>query len=262
VFKAIVYPISIALIALALLPCCAPLTVQPPAPPLRPHEIDDRVSLFKEQQDHVTAFVSSGRLIAETEDSTSEANTLIIATKNPFKVKIEVTHSWGRDLFHVLVKGEEVHILSFREGRYYSGTIESLGSWQYFPRGMNHNQIWSFVRGYPLLPKFARALSLKGNQITLLNDKDETFQVIDFHPQSPLPRSTVFSQNGAKLHFSHFEKDGTFQYARTVKLADQEAGTTLLLKTKQVIFNQTIPEGIFQLEIPPDYEKHSLTGSP
>jgi hypothetical protein len=210
----------------------------------------------------VTAFFSSGRLEVKIEDSESEANTLIIGTRNPFRIKIEMTHRWGRQLLHVLIDERGLHILSFPERRYYYGPIEGLGSWKYFPRGLDRDHLWAFVRGYPVLSKFDRAVSLKGNQITLLNEKDSPLQVIDFHPGSHLPRSTAFSGKEATLRFSRFEKDGPIQYARTVKLDDSKTETTLSLKSKQMIFNNAIPEKIFKLEVPSDYERRPLTSSP
>jgi hypothetical protein len=173
-----------------------------------------------------------------------------------------MTHRWGRQLLHVLVNERELHILSFPERRYYYGTIESLGALKYFPKGLDRKQLWTFVRGYPVLPEFNRAVSLKGNQITLLDEADELLQVIDFHPQSHLPRSTAFSGKDAKLHFSRFEKDGPIQYARTVRLENPKAETALSLNAKQMIFNNAIPEEIFDLEVPSDYERRPLTTSP
>jgi len=260
--KSIPNHLALFLFAPIFLQCCAPLPVQSPAPPLSPQEIEHRISGFKDQQDRVTAFFSSGRLNVKTKDSESEANTLIIGTRNPFRIKIEITHRWGRQLLHILVNERGLHILSFPERRYYYGPIESLGSWKYFPRGLDRNQLWTFVRGYPVLPQFDRAVSLKGNQITLLNERDKPLQVIDFHPQSHRPRSTAFSGKEAKLHFVRFEKDGPIQYARTVRLDDFKTETTLSLNSKQMIFNNAIPEEIFKLEVPFDYERRPLTTSP
>ncbi|MCP4668686.1 MAG: hypothetical protein GY849_20270, partial [Deltaproteobacteria bacterium] len=96
--KSIPLYLALFLLAPVLLQCRAPLSVQPPAPPLSPQEIEHRVSEFMDQQDRVTAFFSSGRLKVKTKDSESEANTLIMGTRDPFRIKIEITHRWGRQL--------------------------------------------------------------------------------------------------------------------------------------------------------------------
>ena len=158
--KSIPNYIVLFLFALIILQCRAPLPVQPPAPPLSPQEIAQRISLFRDQHELVTAFISSSRLKVKTRDSELEANTLIIGTRNPFRIKIEITHRWGHHLVHVLINEREIQILSFREGQYYYGPIESLGSWKYFPKGLDRNQLWAFVRGYPILTQFDSAVSL------------------------------------------------------------------------------------------------------
>ncbi len=245
-----------------LLQFCAPVSVQPPAPPLGPHEIEDRVSGFRDQQDLVTTFFSSGRLEVKTRDSESEANALIIGTRDPFRIKIEITHRWGRHLLHILLNEKGLHIISFPERRYYSGPIDSLGSWKFFPSGLDRNHLWALVRGYPVLSKFTRTVSLKGGQITFLNGKDESLQVVDFDPQSHLPLLAAFPEIGISLHFSRYKKDGLIHYAQSVKLDDSRAETTLLLNSKQVIHNKSISEEIFELQIPSDYEKLTLVSPP
>ena len=95
-----------------------------------------------------------------------------------------------------------------------------------------------------------------------MKEKDKPLQIIDFHPLGRLPRSTAFSGKEAKMYFASFEKAGPIQYAGTVKLDDSKAGTTLSLTSKQMIFNNAIPEEIFKMEVPSDYERHHLSPSP
>jgi len=249
-------------LCLALFQCCAPVLVQPPSPPLGTRKIAHIVSTIKEQERLVHTFVSSGRLMVEKNGSESESNILIVGTRAPFRIKIEVTHPWGRPLLHFLINETGLRILSFAEKRLYHGHLGSSDLSSFFPGNLEPNQIWAIVRGYPILRKYSRAVSLRGNQITLVNGKAETVQVIDLYTENNLPCLISFPDQGIRVSFSGLENENHIQYARRIRLDDPKDKTTVELKLKTMVFNDAIPKSVLELEMPPDFKMIPLQPLP
>ena len=241
-------------LCLLSLQCCSPLLVQAPSPPFAKQQILDILSCLEEQEASVRSFFSSGRLVFNQNGSESDANILIAGTRDPLCIKVEITHPWGQPLIHILINETKLYIVSYHEKRYYFGLLEDLCSLRVFPAPLEPDQAWSLVRGYPVLRKYDRAVSSKKNQITLLSGTEEAVQVIDFYPESNLPRLVSFPGRDTMLSFSDFQNECKICYARDIRLIDPETGEMLLLELKQMVFNKSIPEAILRLEIPPDFE--------
>jgi len=236
------------------LPCCAPVSVQKSSRPFGPEKISDLVSMSRDQERQVHALFSLGRLTIKRRGSEAELNTLAAGVRDSGKIKIEITHPWGRPLLYLLLRERRFQILSFSEKRYYSGYLGSLEPSGVFPGTLEPDQIWTFIRGYPVIREHNRAVSLKENQITFLNTNGEYVQVIDFHPQSRTPCSVLFPEQDIRLTFSDFKNEDGIFYARKVGLSDPRTGSDLTFDLKQVVFNKAIPEEIFQLEKPEGFE--------
>lgn len=247
-------------LSLILFQSCAPVFVQPPSPPLVPQEIAYIISNISDQEKQVHSFFSTARLIYNKDGSESESNILAIASKNPFRIKIEITHPWGRPLLHVLINRSRIQVLSFPEKRYYTGQLGDPGSSKFFPGRLAPDKVWAFLRGYPILLKHKRFLSIKGDQVVFFNGNDEVIQVIDLYPDSDNPRLISFPEEGIRMLFSDFENDNDIYYARKTKLDDLKDKTTLTFKLKQIAFNKSVPETIFCLKIPAGFKKFPLNG--
>jgi hypothetical protein len=246
--------IQISLLVLFLFQSCAPIPVKPPPSPYGYQEIARIISGFREQETRVDTFYSSGRLTVKAKNSESGSDILIVGSKKPFKLKIELTHAWGRPLLHITIHDSELQILSFTEKKYYHGQLGTPGSLKFFPARLDPDQAWALLRAYPGLRKYSRAVSLKGNQITLLNGKAEPIQVLDLYSEGTLPRLVSFPEQDIKVSFSDFESASGLKYARKIRLDDSKTETILVLKLKQMVFNKTLPESIFNLEKPKDFE--------
>jgi len=249
--------ILIAGLSLVILQGCAHLYVQTPSLPLNQEEIARFISSYKEQERLVNTFFSSGRLVFLERDSESDSNILVLGKRDPLRIKIEITHPWGRPLFHILISDDTLHVLSFPEKRYYLGPIESAGPAWFFPASLGPDQIWTFARGYPMFPEYDRAISLRGNQITLLDGEEKPLQVVETYPESTLPRLILFPGQGVSLSFSGFKHDERIYYARKTRLEDPGTESALVLNLKQMVFNKPIPESIFQMVIPANF-KHEI----
>ncbi len=239
---------------LLLLSCCARVAITPPSPPLDHQAITGIVSAFKKQGVAVRTLFSSGTITLDIKGSESEATVLIVATRDPSKIKIEITHPWGRPLLHILIKGSSLEILSFTEKRLYSGQIGTHDLSRLIPVPLSPELLWALARAYPVLLKYNRVLSLKGNQITLLDQRGDKIQVIDLYPESDLPHRVSFCQQNAEMTFSDFQNNGSIRYAKEIEMNSPENNARLALEIRQMIFNKPVPKAIFRLETPLDFD--------
>ncbi len=239
---------------LLLLSCCARVAITPPSPPLNHQAITGIISAFKEQGVAVRTLFSSGTLTLDIKGSESDVTVLIIATRDPSKIKIEITHPWGRPLLHILIMGSSLEILSFTDKRLYSGHLGTHDLSRLIPVPLSPELLWTLARAYPVLLKYNRLLSLKGNQITLLDQRGDKIQVIDLYPESDLPQRVSFCQQNAEMTFSDFQNNGGIRYSKEIGLNSPKDNARLALEIRQMVFNKPVPEAIFRLETPLDFE--------
>ncbi len=255
------FPINIfiaALPVLLLLQSCAPVSVRPPSRPIDKAEIVYMVSSFREQEARVNSFFSTGRIIFHENDSESEANILVVGSKSPLRVRIEITHPWGRPLFQCFVKGRKFFLLSFTEKKVYVGLQGSVPPGGFSPGRLEQDQLWGILRGYPVPCDEGRVASLKGNQIIFVDHEEDPIEIIDFYPQNNFPRLVSFPEKGISVEFSEFGDLEGIQYARIVRLVDSLSGTVLELRLGDRTFNKPIPEDLFNLKIPAGFQKVML----
>ena len=212
------------------------------------------VSRLREQEDLVYTFFGSGSLMVESKGSETESNVLIAGTRNPFKIKVEIVHPWGRPLLDILIQDSKINILCYPEKRVYRGPVKSLAPSRFFPGSLDPDQIWSFLRGYPVLRRYDHAIPLKENRIAFLNREKEIVQVIGLYKESDLPRFISFPGQGTKTLFSDYETRNGIYYAHTIRLDDSGNETMVELGLKEVVFNEPIPEAIFAQKVLPGFE--------
>ncbi len=241
-------------ILLLLLSCCAQVVIPPPSPPLDHQAITGIISAFKEQGVAVSTLFSSGTLTLDIKGSELDATVLIVATRDPSEIKIEITHPWGRPLLHILIMGSSLEILSFTDKRLYSGQLGTYDLSRLIPVPLSPELLWTLARAYPVLLKYNLVLSLKGNQITLLDQREDKIQLIDLYPKSDLPHRVSFCQQNAEMTFADFQNNGGIRYAKEIGLNSPEDDARLALEIRQMVFNKPVPEAIFRLETPLDFE--------
>jgi len=222
--------------------------------PLGDQDVEVILSNMKEQERKVSSFFTSGGLSMKDGNVDSEAHVLIVARRNPFRIKIEVTHPWGRPIVHILIDGTRLQVLSFPDEKLYVGNFTPEALSKFLPGDLDLDLIWAVLRGYPNLQAHHRTLSLKANQIRLFNEKGKAIEIIDLDPESQHPQMVFFPERDMSLVFSAFQEVNGVLYARKVKVEDLEKKRHLVLRTQKRVFNTTIPEQVFQIEKPPAFE--------
>lgn len=239
---------------------CAPVAVKVPSLAFNDLEIRDILLSIKTQNDAVHDFFSSGRIRLKGPDSELEANVLILGTRDPFRLKIEVTHFWGRPVSHILITKTRLQILSFREKKYYYSQLSGPDHLNLLPMPVDMDMLWAMGRGFSVLSRHHGAISGESNLIFLLNETGNPIQEFEFYPGTDLPHQVSVPDQGLKLTFFDYINQNKIQYARKTQIHDLKSGKSLALNIKQIVFNRPMEESIFELSVPPNFE--TIPGNP
>jgi hypothetical protein len=226
--------------------------------PLGDRDKEVILSRIQAQEGKVFSFYTSGGLSLQDRDWESESHVLIVGNRNPFKIKIEVTHPWGRPMVHILIEERNLQVLSFIEKKLYLGAFTPETLSKFLPGELNAHLVWAVLRGYPHLLSYHRTISMKPNQIRLLDEKRKVIEIIDLYSESKLPRMVFFPEKNMGLGFSDYQEIDGIYYARKVKVEDMGGKSNLMLRSRKMVFNKTIPQEVFHLEKPPSFSTHYL----
>ena len=249
--------------------CCSPLTVKPLAPALDEESVTSLVSDFRAQEEKAKTLFFSGTLTLKEQDVENSVQILMIADATPRagtddragtgacpygRMKIEITHTWGETLIHMLIEGQRLDILDFTEKRFYRGRLKSNRLSERIPVPLNHCLLWSLARAFPVLLKHQEAASFAGNQITLLDSEGEKVQVFELYSSEPFPYKVSFCKENAVMVFSDFEDEDGILYARKVAFHGPDHKVGLAIEIDQMRFNTSLPEAVFSMEALRDFK--------
>lgn len=211
------------------------------------------ISRLREQGEKIVSFQGVGRLRFKEGEEESESNLFAVGCK-PFKVRLEITHPWGRPLSHIVVDEENISILSLTDNKFFRGPSSHLNKKKFFLFGLDLESAWKILSGrIPILPHF-RAVSLKPNKITLYDRQGEVVEIISFFPGPLLPRSVYFPKKGITIMLSKFKEGDPGPYPLKIKIVKGDEDQLVEIRYKNLYINRAIPEEIFQLTPPPDFE--------
>jgi hypothetical protein len=245
---------------------CSPLTFKPPAPPLDEETVRSIVSAFAKQEKAAKTLFFSGSVTIKDRRSENSAQILMIAdVKNcPFeknraflpcgRIKIEITHTWGKSLLHLLVNGQRLEILNFNEKRFYQGTLKSSQIASLLPIPLNRAIIWSMARAFPALLAYSRATSQKEGEITLADASGAVVQVFHLYSGEPLPLRVLFTKENAEMVFSDYDEEDGILYAKKMRFHSLTQEISLAIEIDQMKFNVQIPETVFEMVPPHDFQ--------
>jgi hypothetical protein len=221
-----------------------------------PYDAADLISRMLDQEDMVSSFYASGTVLIKGWAWQSEADLLIAGTRDPLKIKIEITHPWGKPVLHILIDNNRLEILSFDEKRIYIGelTAESLSNFFLPGEFCDHNLIWSVLRGYPHIAEYDRVVSSGMYRINLMNREGMDIEIIELYPENLLAKRVLFPQDSLDISFSGFKENDGINYAEEVTINDINGRKDLTIKTSKMVFNKPVPDQIFILEKPATFE--------
>jgi outer membrane lipoprotein-sorting protein len=235
---------------------CALLYRIPPQPPLPPAKVNMVVSQIQEQEEKVRSFFWDGRLILKEGYWEQESHILVAVTKEPRRIKIEITDPWGRPVVHILLDGKTLTALSFSERKVYVGEVTSETISKVFPGHLDPMMIWDVLRAYPSLRPCHHPVSQKADELSLVDDNGKEIQILDLDPENLQPRLVSFPGRTTWLAFAGFREDEGVIYAQEVKVIQGELNLTI--RHEKMVFNKPIPKPIFTLDAPPGFETADL----
>lgn len=244
-------PFVLGLIWLLALSGCAPLLFKKP---LSDQELGKVVSLLKAQEEAANTFFTTGQMVVKDWYWDQEANTLIVGTRIPLRLRIEITHAWGQPILHLLVFGKTFKALSYGEKKLYVGDLTPGALSKFFPADLDADLIWGVARGFPKLQLDGRVVSRKADQVSLLDRNGNEVEITDLYPESGLPKQVSFPERKVAVGYADFRQESGILYAGEVRVTQMEGTRNLTLKNGKMVFNKPIPDEIFRMEIPPGFE--------
>lgn len=219
----------------------------------------DAVAVLKagleEQRDRVRSFFSAGRLqVKGWQGRDVEAAVFSAWTASPRRIKIELTHSWGQPMLHLLVDGEVFRLLSFGERKLYTGPFTGRSLSKVLPGEMDPDLIEDLLRSYPVVEPGLRALSKEPHQISFYGAEGEERRTIKFDRHTLRPAEVVVPYRSIRLVFGDFQSVEGLHFAREAALVHVLGGRRLVRQVDTMVFNRTIPDPVFTLQAPPGFE--------
>jgi hypothetical protein len=210
------------------------------------------------QERLVTSLVAGGKLTVKNWYWEADTDVLLVGTKEPFRIKVEIVHTWGQPILHILVHEGRLEVLSFRDQKLFVSPFTPQALSRFFPGDLDPLLIWTVLRGYPVLRAYDRATSAKAHQVKLLDRDGKAVEVVDFLPDTHLPQRVYFPDRQIKLEFSEFqERDGVL-YAAKVDIDPSDGGKRVRLDIQQMVPNRSVPEEVFALQVPPTFQIQRL----
>ena len=232
---------------------CAPLVPYPPTPPFSQKEAARLIASLKTQGDEVTSFQGIGKLRFKDGEQESEANLLAVGSR-PLRVRLEISHPWGRPLFFVVVDNKHTQAVSFVEKKVFRGEWSRLPVRPFSVLTLDLNSLWMVLSGsVPILPH-ARAASLKQHEIRLFDEQEEVREIIAFFPDSRLPRSVYFPDRRITVVLSDYEHSDWGLKPSRIVIMSEGHNQSAEIRYKHLRINRSVPEEIFRLAPPPGFE--------
>lgn len=227
------------------------------------------MSAFSVQESVAKTFFYSGTLNVKDQDTENSVQILMITDASPRadtddragtdacpygRMKIEITHPWGKPLTHIFIEGQRLHILDFTEKRIYRGSLKSRRLSRRIPVPLNHSILWSLARAFPALLKHRETASIAANQFTLMDSMGDTVQYFELYSGEPLPRKVRFCKQNVTIAFSDYEDDDDIRYARHMNFYGPGHKVNLEIEIDRMTFNAPLPNAVFSMEAPPDFK--------
>lgn len=238
---------------------CASLEPVPTYGPEGQEKLNKVLAVMEAQEERVHSFYGSALLVAGKWYGKSEADMVMVGTRDPFRLKMEVTHAWGKPVVHILVHKGRVEILSFQERKHYTGTSARQVLSRFFPGKISENLVWSVLRGYPSLRPYRAVPTSEDGRFVLLDGQSRVSGNFSIFAEALRPATVHLSGEGLSLSFSQYQTVNGIDYADEVNVVAKTGGGTLILKDKRMVFNRPISSDIFSIHKPAGFITVNIT---
>lgn len=239
-----------------LLVGCAP-ALRPPAGPFSPAQTAQLISHLREQGEEVESFQAVGKVRFKGKGGQSESD-LFAVGRRPFKVRLEITHPWGKPLSHIVVDEENISVLSLTDSKFFRGPASPANTERLFLFRLDLDSAWKILSGrVPILPH-CRAVSLRPDEIILYNCQGEVVEIISFFHGTALPKEVSLPRKWTTIALSEFKEGDLGPYPSTIRVEKGDKAYSLEIRYKGLKLNRSVPDEVFQLNPPPGFEVITL----
>jgi hypothetical protein len=239
--------------------CISTALIRPPSPSYSADEIHAILNQLTTQANLVTTLFCTGKLTSRKGDAEQEVNISVVGQRDPFQMKIEITHPWGSPIANLLLDEDRFTLVFFPEKKIFAGSVRERMLKRSFPVPLEPSAVWAFVRGYPLIPGYKSAVSPRKGVISLFDDRDASIQRLDVSLSTHRPEASCFPALGITQYYDAFEKDGAVEFAQRVVLKETAQKRVLTLRIKHALFNPPLPSGVFQIKKPKQFRTVELS---
>ncbi len=251
----IFFLLQIALIILFINGCTFLTSGKKPLLKLSDSEIENILQQVRDQQDNVSEFYFTGKLTINGWILDSSVDIHVFVKKEPFTCKMEIFHTWGKQLMSLLIKEDRLDIRNFYEEKQYTGnpTPENLA--KILPNMECTPEIlWAFLRGYPALEPYRRIYEKDSGVFILEGNRKKTVQKINISSEKIVEEISLFPPNFPAIRFTDFNDAENISYAEKTVMEDIKGKKDMTLKRVKIKFNRQIPDEIFTIKNTPFFE--------
>lgn len=242
---------------------CAPLHKPAPLEQLTISEAQKIISGIKDQSDSIRSFYSLGVISIKGRMLGSDADILIAGIRDPFALKIEITHSWGKPVLHILIREGRLNVLSYQEKLGYSGTFSPEALSKFLPGfDLDQGMIWSILSGRPPVVSHEVVAVSGSDMISLRSGDGIELEAINLPFGASFPEKITLPVQSLDVYFSGVKEGSGVPYAGDVRLSGKRLEKDLALKINRMTFNTSVPDQIFTMQIPSDWETVNLDALP
>lgn len=231
-----------------------------PAPPLLTQgQVRELVSTLQEQEALARSFSFwDGALRVVQGEQENAFRILAAGARNPLRLKVEVTHSWGRPLWHLLIQDGEIRLASFVDQRLYTGSEGLFYFPSLLPFPVSVDRLWGWLRGFPSLPPYHDAVCQAPGKILLKDRRGRPLETMRFCGSSPWPVEIQIPRTPLRVVIKDYAVLDAIPFARNLILEDPSQEIRVDLTRSHMRFNQPIPEEIFTLQVPDHFKRVPL----
>jgi hypothetical protein len=233
---------------------CAPTKTGLKLLPLNTNIVNKIIKVIDTQDRLVKSFVSYGKIKIRNASSCFSADVMVAATMMPFRIKIEVTHYWGRPVCHILVQDDMGYILSFIEKKYYIQPVGMPEQSGLFPFPSGKASLWGILKGYPVLKRYSHVEITGDNRIAFADMHGRYTEILKPCMDNYFPCEVLFPKEHIRVVRSDFDRRNGIIFACSTDVFYQRENISWRIILKQILFNTDVPEGIFKLKVPSGYE--------